>query len=458
MRRMRRASPVRYTAAMLKTTGSRLSGIPLFAVLLLLCFIGTLSAAAESDESALLTSFSAEMTRLAPQTIEPATERIPRDNLTPAGYYKSTMWDWDGYYIGAHWANQKAADAKYLKWWVLNFSGFVDGSGYVAGCITPKGPLPVVKPIVGRFNIKPFLAQGAYLASERLHDYSWIAPVWETLQHVDAYRQRTQFDPKYGVYFWENAMQSGADDNAALTNDPKDRNAILAVDASVFVLREDLAMAAIARHLGHAQAADQYLRRAAALKQAILKNLWSEQDAMFWNRRRDTGEVIKRMSYSNFTPLTDDILTRTQARSMIKRHLLNPAEMRGQYGFRSLSKEDPDYNNRPIIDPYSNWRGPVWLNANYLNWIGLRRYGFAEEAHSTAVTIAEMLARDIAAVGTMHEDYDSDTGLGLAPTAEESPGGKFTGFVGWNLLAEDMLQCEVAKQHCMMLASPDSAK
>ena len=69
-----------------------------------------------------------------------------------------------------------------------------------------------------------------------------------------------------------------------------------------------------------------------------------------------------------------------------------------------------------------------------------------------------MLARDIAAVGTMHEDYDSDTGLGLAPTAEESPGGKFTGFVGWNLLAEDMLQCEVAKQHCMMLASPHSAK
>src|SRR5450755_1693003 len=162
---MRLASPVRYTAAMLKTTSLQRSAIRLSYALPFLCFAGTLRAGAASDESALLTSFSAEMKRLAPQTIEPATDRIPRDNLTPAGYYKSTMWDWDGYYIGAHWANQNAADAKYLRWWVLNFSGFVDPSGYVAGCITPKGPLPVVKPIVGRFNIKPFLAQGAYLAS-----------------------------------------------------------------------------------------------------------------------------------------------------------------------------------------------------------------------------------------------------------------------------------------------------
>jgi len=25
---------------------------------------------------------------------------IPRDNLTPAGYYKNTLWDWDSFFIG----------------------------------------------------------------------------------------------------------------------------------------------------------------------------------------------------------------------------------------------------------------------------------------------------------------------------------------------------------------------
>ena len=426
-------------------------------VLFCFCIVDTLPAASGPDDATLLSNFSADISRLAPQTIEPATARIPRDNLTPAGYYKNTLWDWDSFFIGAHWANQNAADAKYLKWWVLNFAGFVDGSGYVAGSITPKGPLPVVHPIVGRFAIKPFLAQGAYLASERLHDYTWIAPVWDTLQRVDSYRQRTQFDPRWGVYFWENAMQSGADNNVALSNDPKDRNAILAVDASVFVLREDLAMAAIAGHLGHADAAEKYLRRAAALKTAMLKTLWSPQDAMFWNRRRDTGAWIKRMSYSNFTPLTENLLSRNEARAMISRHLLNPDEMRSPHGFRSLSKQDPDFNNKPIINPYSNWQGPVWINANYLNWIALRRYGFVPEAHWIAVTIAQMLERDIATSGSMHENYDGDTGMGLAPTAEDSPGGHFAGFVGWNMLALDMLQCEVKHENCMLLVLPQTA-
>jgi hypothetical protein len=52
----------------------------------------------------------------------------------------------------------------------------------------------------------------------------------------------------------------------------------------------------------------------------------------------------------------------------------------------------------------------------------------------------------------MHEDYDAETGDGLAPTPEQSPGGKFAGFVGWNLLAEDMLECEVTQSHCISLS------
>ncbi len=46
----------------------------------------------------------------------------------------------------------------------------------------------------------------------------------------------------------------------------------------------------------------------------------------------------------------------------------------------------------------------------------------------------------------MHEDYDAETGAGLHPTPEQSENHVFSGFVGWNLLAQDMLQCEVKGQ------------
>lgn len=356
------------------------------------------------------------------------------------------MWDWDGFFIGMHFAHQSRAQAVYLKWWVENFAQAVDADGYVSGCITPAGP----RPLFGKFAMKPFLSQGAYFAARRLNDFSWVSPIWGKLKSVVAYRERTQYDPKYGLYFWANAMQSGADNNAALTNDPRDPDAILAVDASEYQYREFRAMEALAAHLDRRSDERAYRAKADELRAAMLRYLWSPNDAMFWNIRRDTGARVNHISYSNFVPLMDDILTRDDARRMIERHLLNPEEMRSRYGFRSLAKSDPEYNNRAEINPYSNWRGPIWINANYLDYVALRRYGFDAEAHWLADSLGSALLDDVAKWGSMHEDYDADTGKGLAPTVAESPGHKFAGFVGWNLLAEDMLQCEVDKK-CMMM-------
>jgi alpha,alpha-trehalase len=406
---------------------------------------------AQQNETALYANLTADFARLAPQTVRPADGYIRHPYLIPAGYYNQ-MWDWDGFFLGVHWANQNPADAAYLRDWVLSFAASADADGYVAGCITPKGP----RPLFGKFAMKPFLAQGALLAAQQLHDYTWLRPAWPAMQRVLAYRKRTQFDPRWGLWFWDNAMQSGADNNAALTNNPKDPSAILAVDASVWAMREYLAMAALADHLSDATDAQRYRAEAEVTRRAILATLWSSSDAMFFNRRRDTGAWVRVISWSSFLPLVDGLLAPADARRMIRCHLLNPDEMQSKYGFRSLSRNDPAYNNQAIIDPYSNWRGPIWINANFLDWIVLRRYGFRAEAHTLALNLAAILHRDIAQWGSMHEDYDAETGAGLAPTPAQSPGGRFAGFVGWNLLAQDMLQCETSHGHCLTLAFADA--
>jgi len=378
---------------------------------------------------------------------------IAHPYLTPGGYYQD-MWDWDGYFIGAHWANQDTADAKYLRDWVLGFAAAADADGYVAGCISPKGP----RALFGKFAMKPFLAQGALLAAVQLNDYSWLRAVWPAMQRIEAYRRRTQYDAHWKLWFWDNAMQSGADDSASLTNDPSDRSAILAVDASVWAMREDEAMASLARRLGYAADARRYRDDAETTRSAILASLWEPKAGVFLNRRRDTGAWVRALSWSNFVPLAEGLLPQAEGERMIREHLLNPEEMRSPYGFRSLAANDPAYNNDAIINPYSNWRGPIWINANYLDWIALRRYGFSKDAHWLAVTLAGALDRDIARWGSMHEDYNAETGEGLAPTPAQSPNGVFAGFVGWNLLAEDMLQCEVSGTHCMMLTVDDAVK
>src|SRR5579862_317176 len=288
-------------------------------------------APAQSSDDEIYKPLSADFDHLAPQTIHAADGYIQRPYLIPAGYYNQ-MWDWDGFFIGVHWANQDPSKATYLRDWVLNFAAAADQDGYVAGCITTKGP----RPLFGKFAMKPFLAQGALFAAQKLDDYEWLRPAWPSLKRVLAYRERTQFDPKWNLWYWDNAMQSGADNNAALSNDPKDRSAILAVDASVYVMREYLAMAAIARQLGDTAAASSYGEQAAATRAAILANLWVPGEAIFLNRRRDNGAWVRAISWTSFLPLLDGLLSDEDARMVIRRHLLNPDEMRSDYGFRSL--------------------------------------------------------------------------------------------------------------------------
>jgi alpha,alpha-trehalase len=391
------------------------------------------------DLAQTLAQVSVAYAKLEPQSIRPAEGFIKYDYLIPAGYYKQ-MWDWDGFFIGSHLAQQ--GKPQYLKWWVLDFAGAIEPDGYVVGCITTTGP----RPLMGKFAMKPFLAQGAVIASEGLGDYQWVKPIWESMRKVVAYRERTQFDPKYGLFFWENGISSGADNNVALTNDDHDKSAILATDISTFQFREYKAMAALAAKLGKTDEALQYLQKAADLKTAMLKYMWSAPDAMFYNVRRDTGKPVKRISYSSFVPLIDDIVPEKSAKQMITRYMLNKDVMLAPYGIRSLSKQDPDYNNQAIIVPYSNWQGPIWINANYLNYISLKRYGFDKQARELSGVLGRMVVADIAKWGSMHEDYNAETGEGLAPTPEQSENHVFSGFVGWNLLAQDMLQCEVKKE------------
>ncbi len=286
------------------------------------------------------------------------------------------------------------------------------------GFLTTKGfPSPKLHQILGAFSVKPFLAQGAVIASEKLGDYQWVSPVYENLRLMVAYREKTQYDPKWKLFFWETAMQSGEDNNVALTNDPKDHNAIMAVDLCTFQLREYRAMARLGEMLGKKTEAAEYRQKADQLRAAMLKHLWFAQEKMFFNVRRDTGKPVRHISGSSFIPLIEDILPRDDARAMIRQYLWNPDHMLAPYGIRSLSKQDPGYNNVSMIEPYSNWQGPVWINTNYLYFLALKRYGFDDEARQLAGILGRLVLADIRKWGSMHECYHAETGDGLPPAS-----------------------------------------
>lgn len=356
--------------------------------------------------------------------------------LIPAGFY-SQLWDWDAFFMANHFIAK--GEPEYMKSWVLTFSQGIDADGYVAGCMTKDGPRNVYN---GRFAIKPFLSQGAYHYSKATGDWEWLRPLYPALNKVIDYRRRTQRDSISGLYYWEIAMQSGADNNPALNYFKDDTRSFISVDATAFQYGELLAQAAIARKLGYNADADSLAVEAENVKRALNDICWNEEDECYYNVDRETREHYRRVGYSTFVPLMYNMAPEENGRRMITHHMLDENGMKAPYGFRSLSKRDVDYNNKNIIVPFSNWQGPVWGICNYIYSIGLHNYGFPEEVEWLAEKVGGLMAKDLDDYGTMHETYHAETGEPLAPSnfKYRTPDGRIQGFVSWNLCMENVLE------------------
>ena len=376
---------------------------------------------------------------LSHRVIRPGEGYLKYPYLIPSGYY-SQMWDWDAFYMGNYFCSK--GKPEYLRYWALNLIEGIDENGYVSGCATTKGP----RPIFGDFSMKPYLSQGVLLASRASGDFSWVEPYYDKLCLAIEYREKTQRDEATGLYFWQIAMQSGADNNVALNYFKDDRRSFLACDASTLQMREYKAQAVIARELGHPEDSELYWEKAEALGKKILDVLWCEEDGMFYNVDRETGDFYRRVSYSCFVPLMEKIASDKQAASMIENYLLDSSHMKSPFGLRSLSAQDPDYNNKNMINPYSNWQGPIWPIANYIYSIGLANYGYEESLRWLGCTLGHLLIDDYRKYGSLHENYNAETGAPLAP-ADTFVGadGRFVGFVSWNLCVENILRGAVGE-------------
>lgn len=399
----------------------------------------------ESLQQRLNTGF----TELRKQVVKEPQGFIKYPYLIPAGFY-SQLWDWDAFFMANHFISK--GEPEYMKNWVLTFAQGIDDDGYVAGCMTKDGPRNVYS---GRFAMKPFLSQGAYHYSNATGNWDWLRPIYPRLKKVIDYRRQTQCDSISGLYFWEIAMQSGADNNPALNYFKDDSRSFISTDATAFQYGELLAQAAIAEKLGFGDDAAEYRKEAAALKKGLNEICWNEEDQCYYNVDRDTREQYRRVGYSTFVPLMYKMAPREKGRAMVMRHMMSPEVMKAPYGFRSLSKSDVDYNNKNIIVPFSNWQGPVWGICSYIYSIGLHHYGFDDEVAWMADKVGGLMAKDLDDYGTMHETYHADTGEPLAPSnfKYKTPDGKIQGFVSWNLCMENILE-GLLQNRWMLLSLP----
>ena len=359
--------------------------------------------------------------------------------LVPSGPYNQ-LWDWDSMFTGV--ALFEFGSAPYLSGSMENFLYHTNvQSGEVQGCLLPSGATGTI------FHAKPVIIQGAWLAAQEVDRQSksrqkvlYFKRYAKQMAALLRYWTSTvRTDDKTQLPKWYNQLESGQD-NLPLSTCASSRSPcwnpafhelrLVSADLATFLYREFVAYGLFnkrwAKEMGDERGVYQkeYVRAnemAEKIKMAV--NRWLFDDSLgYYIALNRTERVTNRVDVMGF-PMWANISSRVQAHKL--RVELLKADMLSPFGIRSTSALDPSYNNINEIKPYSNWQGPVWVNANAVLTYGLSKYGYRTDAINIAKRVVQTLANDAKIEGTWHEGYNSENGKGLAAN----------GFLSWNTLA-----------------------
>ena len=364
--------------------------------------------------------------------------------LDPAAVYRGQLWDWDSFFCGLALIDVYDDAAEYIKGCVMNFFDHMRKDGSIPYVIEAREGLMEAIPgsaIEERDencdinSMKPLLAQMMVLAGKKCEDKSWITDNYDKLEKHIAHWEATQ-KRENGLFVWRSYRGSGTDNHPALYGRPLNSSA--GVELNCLMYKEFLAMEELKKMCNISSATD-YEKKAAELAESINKYMWDPIDGLYYHQdmlsakpplahQAITWQVpLKFRTWTCFMPMWAGIAPDEYAQRLVE-HMMNPAEFYSDYGLRTLSANEPTYSTWEGSNP-SNWQGPIWIVSTYLMYMGLRNYGYNNEAKKISDNLINMLVNDIQTNGCMHEYYNPETGISNINA----------GFMNWNALSALML-------------------
>jgi hypothetical protein len=145
---------------------------------------------------------------------------------------------------------------------------------------------------------------------------------------------------------------------------------------------------------------------------AMVERLWDERRGLFLDEAQPGGQRPEVLTWAALAPLALPDLPEQIGRRLVEEHLLSKREFLTPVAPPSVAVSEPSYQpggSRGPIRRY--WRGPTWINAAWLLWLGLRRLGYHQEADRMADGLVGAVERE-----GLREYYDPRTGKGLGAT------------------------------------------
>jgi hypothetical protein len=152
--------------------------------------------------------------------------------------------------------------------------------------------------------------------------------------------------------------------------------------------------------------------REPSITPALVERLWDERAGLFLDEAQPGRARPLVNSWAGLSPLALPDLPEEIGRRLVEEHLLDPAEYWLPRPPPSVAATEPSFEpNRGPGWKRRYWRGPTWVNAAWVLWIGMRRLGYEAEADE----LVERLVPVTLSEG-LREYYDPYSGEGLGAT------------------------------------------
>lgn len=329
---------------------------------------------------------------------------LTREGMVPSKRRYIGVWHWDAFFhaLAYRHVDQTLAEDQILLLLdhqlengmipdVVRDDGLTVSDSGMAGC-------PLTKP--------PLMGWAALKLYESSGNRDFLNQVYQPLSRWNDWWFKECDGDGDGLAQYDHPCSSGLDDSPLWDGGMP----VEAPDLNTYLCVQMQSLASIAAILGRFQEAKDWEKRAAALGCRISRHFYDGKAGVFWALR--DHQRIPVLTPFNLLPLWTGRLTPRQAQRAVT-HLTASAEFWTPYPVPTVSANDPSF------DPERMWRGPTWVNGNYMLVEALQRSGHLLLPYELAKKTVEMVGRG------------EDIGEYYNPLTGEIPEGAARGF-GWS--------------------------
>jgi glycogen debranching enzyme len=239
----------------------------------------------------------------------------------------------------------------------------------------------------------PLLAWSAWKLYEKDGDREFLEEIYEPIVRVNTWWfEKNDLDAN-GLCEYQHPFSSGLDDSPLWD----DGMPVESPDLNTYLYLQQEALGRMAQVIGEPDEAETWRLRARNMARRLVQRSWDAERGYFWARRNGV-RVDVRTPFNLFPLLTGQMPAEISRR--LVGHLTDERQFWSRYPVPSVAMDDPKY------DPLQMWRGPTWVNINYLLIEGLTRSGYEELARDLRRRTLDLLCRR----DDIYEYYHPETG------------------------------------------------